>query len=76
MPMNADGGIEAAVDDERCSQKHGHIKILVGGKKNTWMTLSELSYAQRVEGHNEKDELSTMGQVYGRKYGVAAPQEP
>ena len=58
------------------ARKHSHIKILVGGNNNTWITFSELAYAQRVEGRNRRDELSTRGQVYGRRHGVTAPQEP
>ena len=64
------------MDDERRSQTHSHIKILVGGNKNTLIIFIELAHAQRVEGRNRRDELSTRGQVYGRRHGVIAPQEP
>lgn len=52
------------------------LKILVGGNNNMWIAFITLIHAHRVEGHNERDDLSARGQVYGHRHGVKAPQEP
>ncbi|KAM0705438.1 hypothetical protein Q7P35_008228 [Cladosporium inversicolor] len=76
VPLNADEETSKLLRTMKDARKHSHIKILVGGNNNTWITFSELAYAQRVEGRNRRDELSTRGQVYDRRHGVTAPQEP
>ena len=59
------------------AHKHkGTLMIVVGGNNKTWIIFSGLAYAQRVAGHNKRNQLSTREQLYGRKHHVTALPEP